>query len=265
MHELSDIQPTYTAMLTVDPNDGGGFVQLSKSWKESENDLVEKTGASWNRLRIGESAGKCLLQTCVVNLEDGLSWAFEIDGRSPTDVDTLPPALQDLGLYHFNIKQHEARDIEGTDVWCEFEKNENGKPRQVARKKRLELYTSWEFGIKNSYYTVEVMKTQMVRYDAVAATLAGQEQATVFEPRWAIQVKHQNWELNVAENANLGVGCGAGWRADLETWFPMDDSFDKGAAGSRNNGHVELMEKLIRIQSIIKGENDKMQHGKRSV
>ena len=257
IRHLADVMPVYTATLTLDADDKAGPLQLSKSWREENGHMAEASGATWHRL--ASDSAKCLLEACVVDLEDGLAWQFEMHATTPIPGEFLRQDYHDLGTYFFDIKRKEAQNTNGNEIWCEFQKNERNMPRFVGRKLWLDMKTTWQFGMKNSGYTVEVAKNQKVKYDG--RTLAGPtEEATQYEARWTVQVVHSKWESNLAENANLDMGKGATWRADLETWFPMDDDHSRSKTNDDSRpgieGHVTMMEKLFRVQAIIRGEEE---------
>ncbi|KAL1306697.1 hypothetical protein AAFC00_005367 [Neodothiora populina] len=256
IERLEDVRPTFTATLTLDADAiGSNFIQLSKVWQEIDNDFVVLSGPSFYRLEQEDLSARCIMATCVLNVGDGMSWAIEMLARIPIEKESLKTELYDLGNYYFNIKEREARDVRGKDVWCEFEKKEDNKPRLVARKKMLELRTSWEHAIVNTRYVVEITKFQQVKYDTTDKAIAGKEEATVYEPRWTLQMKHRDWDRNLAENSNLAMGKGASWRTDLDTWFPRDEDSDKEKRpGAKPEGHVQMLDNLFRLQDIIRGE-----------
>lgn len=255
---LFELKPTYTATLVVEPKDGLGNLQLTKSWKheEKENadiiaDIITDGPPTWQRLEVGANTAKSLLEACVVDLEDGLAWQFELSASSIVPPESLPETLATLGLERFNIKPAEARNDKGDAVWCEFEKDASGNPVLVPKKKSLHLRKAWRLWTANSDYTVEVSKTQKVLYRATATTLPGKETGFAYKARWEVRVFHRNWERELAQHANLGMGRGATWQPNIKTWFPMDDT---GEAGATNCGHIALMEKLYKLQSIITGQ-----------
>lgn len=256
IHDLSDVQPVYTATLTLDTEDYPGYLQLVRSWKEGDGELVGAGGPSWYRLDQGAIRPKVLLETCVIDLEDGLSWQFEMQATRPIDANKLRKEFQDLGAYFFNIKEQEARQMQPGIIWCDFELNK-GSLRPVKQKKALELRVAWQFGIQNSNYTVEIAKVQEIKYELKPN---GEKEAIIFEPRWTVHVVHRGWQENLALNTNIGIGKDAPWRADMETWFPLNDDAAFGVSSDKDesqpDGCVVMLEKLFKIQQIIRGKEE---------
>lgn len=237
MRSLSDVKPIYTASLTI--SDEAGPLQVRKSWRQDDDGgFFEDSGAAWSRLDKGETTPKALMETCVIDLEDGLTWQFEMQATSPVPAHTLPEVLQNLGIYYFNIDKEAERKAQKDLIWCEFE-----KPILVPRKQALELRVTWPFGITGTDYILELTRTQMVKYGA-------DKEAIIFETRRGVNVFHEKWEANLASNTNLETGKGATWRADLDSWFPSDSHSSK-----KGEGLVFILDKLFSVQNIIRGKN----------
>ena len=98
-------------------------------------------------------------------------------------------------------------------------------------------------------YEVEVAKVFNRSY--TPQLVGGREPKTTFEERWTVDVKHRQWSSLLSENTELRAGMGAEWKADLQSWFPVEsvDTNDKLM------GHVELMHVLQRVQDIVLGKS----------
>lgn len=252
--QMDDVKPIYTASLTIDMEKQHGLVVLTKSWQEYDNGDFLETSTKWAGLDPAddEAAPSTLLDISMTDLKQGLSWNFEMTATRTIDANELPEWLQALGGWHyFVVIPKEARNLAGNRQWCQFELY-NGVLKPVARKRALQQRITWQFDIANSAYSVEVVKIQDVTYRK--GDVPGREIPVAYEPRWAVNVVHRDWEVRLAEHTFLDAGRPAAWLADLPTWFPVDD--DKPS--SDNNGHIELVRKLMKIQEIVCGESDSM-------
>lgn len=252
---MNDVKPTYTAALTVDTEKHqSGIAVLTKSWEEYDG-LFNETSTKWaglDQVYKDDGVPSTLLDISMTDLKQGLGWDFEITATRVVEPENLPKWLEELGTVHyFSVIPEEARNIESDRQWCQFEVYD-GKSKPVLRKRALQQRIIWQFDITNSDYTVEVSKIQNIKY--VDGTTPGRETPVVYEPRWAINVVHRDWAVSLAEHTNLDIGRPASWLANLPTWFPVDD--DKQSLD--NNGHIELVRKLMKIQEIVCGKRDGM-------
>jgi len=235
---LVDVKPSYTAVLTVTLANGEN-VELSKTWEENGHDF-DAVGHKWSYI---SPSGRPLnlLDLKLLDLSDGFAWCIEVTAGATTS--DIPATLRDLLDYHWKIHREVAKNAQSQDLWSFFE-------RDVPNKKRLQQRTEYHFGIRDSDYTVQIARVQNFRYGPPQSGM--QQPMVAYEPRWCVKVFHRDWNTKLSQNANLDIGRAARWRADLQTWFPVDSVPGSTAAPKpAETGVDDFLEKLSLVYGMV--------------
>ncbi|KAG9834096.1 hypothetical protein KCU98_g12086, partial [Aureobasidium melanogenum] len=163
------------------------------------------------------------------------------------DSSHLPQWVRDHAEFYVNLQPEKARNAES---FCDFE-SYDGQPKPLAHKRANREKIAWKFEMREPYsgYEVEVAKFFNKHYTESA--IGGREPVTTFEGRWTVEVKHRQWSSLLSENHELRAGKGAEWKADIQSWFPVDSD----DTNEKLKGHVELLHVLQRVQDIVLGKS----------
>ncbi|KAI4728239.1 hypothetical protein E4T49_03927 [Aureobasidium sp. EXF-10728] len=246
VYDLADTKPEYTASIEVDIKDGRGNVLITKKWHQ-ENGSFSSSNPEFKR--VDEKIGRTrFLEVYLTDTLSDLTWLLDISALGVPESSHLPQWIQDHAEYYVNLKPDEARNAES---FCDFETFE-GKPKPLAHKRAVREKIIWRFEMKEPYagYEVEVAKVFNRSYSA--SPIGGREPATTFEERWTLDVKHRQWSSLLSENHELRAGMGAEWKADIQSWFPMEST----NTNEKLKGHVELLHALQRVQDIVLGKRN---------
>ncbi|KAI5244515.1 hypothetical protein E4T43_03775 [Aureobasidium subglaciale] len=241
--DLADTKPLYTATLEVDLKDNRGHLLISKTWR-TNNGLFAPSDPEYRRMD-GNSGPTKFLEVSVSDTLSNLTWLLEISALGLQELEALPKWAQEHGHHYINLVHDRAQNA---DSFCDFE-SYNGKPRTVANKRSMTEKIIWRFEMKAPYIGYEVEVAKVFRREYTACNPPGKEPVTRYEPRWTVDVKHRRWSEQLAYNHELSAGYGAEWKADIQSWFPVDsDNQDE-----KLNGHVELLRALQRVQDVALG------------
>lgn len=175
-----------------------------------------------------------------------LTWLLDISALEATQTSRLPDWVKAYGEYYVNLNPDKARMAES---FCDFETYED-KSRPLAHKRAIREKIVWRFEMRAPYtgYEVEVAKVFNKTFEP--CLLGGREPVTSFEERWTVDVKHRQWSNLLSENHELRAGISAEWKADIQSWFPVESTDTK----EKLKGHIELMHVLQRVQDIVLGK-----------
>lgn len=175
-----------------------------------------------------------------------LTWLLDISALGATQTSRLPDWVKAYGEYYVNLNPDKARMAES---FCDFETYED-KSRPLAHKRAIREKIVWRFEMRAPYtgYEVEVAKVFNKTFEP--CLLGGREPVTSFEERWTVDVKHRQWSNLLSENHELRAGISAEWKADIQSWFPVESTDTK----EKLKGHIELMHVLQRVQDIVLGK-----------
>lgn len=242
---LRDTKPEYTASIEVDVKDGGGSLLITKSWYE-ENGSFYPSNPEYKRV-VKNTGRTRFLEVYLSDTLSNLTWLLDISALGVPQTSHLPDWVRNHGEYYVNLVPEKARSQES---FCDFQ-SFKGESRPLAHKRAIREKIIWRFEMKAPYtgYEVEVAKVFNRTYTPVI--LGGQEPETTFEERWTVDVKHRQWSSLLSENHELRAGIGAEWKADIQSWFPVESN----DTNEKVKGHVELMHVLQRVQDIVIGNS----------
>lgn len=185
------------------------------------------------------------LEVYISDTLSDLTWLFDISALGVPPTSHLSDGMREHGEYYINLDPKKALAMQS---FCDFERFDDS-PRPLAHKRASREKLIWKFEMKAPYtgYEVELAKVFNKVYTPVE--VGGREPETTFEERWTVDVKHRQWSSLLSENHELRAGMGAEWKADIQSWFPVesDDTSEK------LKGHVELLHALQRVQDIVMG------------
>jgi hypothetical protein len=240
---LKDTKPEYTASIEVDVKDSGGSLLITKRWHE-ENGSFYPSNPEYKRV-VKDTGRTRFLEVYLSDTLSNLTWLLDISALGVPQTSHLPDWARNHGEYYVNLIPEKARNQES---FCDFE-SFGGSPRRLAHKRAIREKIIWRFEMKAPYtgYEVEVAKVFNRTYTPVI--LGGREPETTFEERWTVDVKHRQWSSLLSENHELPAGIGAEWKADIQSWFPVESN----DTNEKLKGHIELMHVLQRVQDIVMG------------
>ena len=244
-HHLADTKPEYTASIEVDVKDGNGTVLITKRWHE-ENGSFSASNPEFKRV-VANTGRTRFVEVCLSDTLSDLTWLLDISALGAPKSSHLPDWVRNHGEHYVNLIPEKARNAE---AFCDFESYE-GKAKPLAHKRAIREKIIWRFDMKAPYAGYEVEVAKVFNRSYTPQLVGGREPETTFEERWTVDVKHRQWSSLLSENTELRAGMGAEWKADLQSWFPVesDDTNDKLM------GHVELMHVLQRVQDIVLGKS----------
>jgi hypothetical protein len=239
------MKPEYTASIEVDIKDGGGNLLITKRWYE-ENGSFSSSNPEFKRV-IETTSRTRFLEVYMSDTLSNLTWLLDISALGATQTSRLPDWVKAHGEYYVNLNPDKARMAE---AFCDFETYE-GKPRPLAHKRAIREKIVWRFQMKAPYagYEVEVAKVFSKVFHP--CPVGGRESVTSFEERWTVDVKHRQWSNLLSENHELRAGISAEWKADIQSWFPVEST----DTSEKLKGHVELLLVLQRVQDIVLGKS----------
>ncbi|KAI4841814.1 hypothetical protein E4T45_09337 [Aureobasidium sp. EXF-8846] len=242
---LADTKPEYTASIEVDIKDGEGNLLITKRWHE-ENGSFSSSNPEFKRV-IERTGRTRFLEVYMSDTLSNLTWLLDISALGAPQSSRLPDWAKAYGEYYINLNPDKARMAES---FCEFETYE-GKSRPLAHKRAIREKIVWRFELKAPYagYEVEVAKVFNKKFEP--CLLGGREPVTLFEERWTVDVKHRQWSNLLSENHELRAGISAEWKADIQSWFPVEST----DTNEKLKGHVELLHVLQRVQDIVLGKS----------
>ncbi|TIA77485.1 hypothetical protein D6C76_04714 [Aureobasidium pullulans] len=246
-NDLADTKPEYTASIEVDLKDGRGNVLITKKWHQ-DNGTFRQSEPEYKRLE-GNSGRTRFLEVCVTDTVTDLTWLLDISALKVQESTHLPQWIREHGDYYVNIDAEKARLAQS---FCEFE-TLGRIPKPLPNKRAIREKIIWRFEMKAPYigYEVELAKVFNKGYTPTPGAVGGREAVTSFEERWTVDVKHRQWSTQLAENHELRVGKGGEWKADIQSWFPVD-SDDRQ---EKLKGHIVLLQVLQRVQDIVTGRS----------
>lgn len=244
--KLSDTKPEYMASIEVDAGDSSGNILMTRKWTEDDAGHLKGSNVDFRKLSV--TSGRIrFLQVCMSDMLTNLTWQLHISAAGVQDEWKIPQLLKDHGEYYVLLDHEKARNLQS---FCEFNKDQNGKPRPLTNKQWLKEKIVWKFDMLPPFdgYVVEVAKLFNTAY--TPGPINGNEVPTVYEERWTVDVVHRQWDIQLSENHDLARGVGADWRADIQTWFPVES----GDRDGKLKGHVTLLHALQRVQDIVQGK-----------
>lgn len=232
VRRLQDVPPTYTAVVTC-PDKDGDFV-MTKSWQEHNNDRnYHQVALLWERYDRASQAATPIIDINMINLPRNVAWALRFDSRNLVDEARVPDSLRNYGLWYCNI----AGDPEKDDCWITIDR--------LALKSKLTQSITWRYAFPHSDYILEISRHKTTSYgldnSGARKTCSGWQMG--------LAIVNKGWETVLAENSLLPIGMEAGWKADLQTWFPADDI--SGRSVSPGVGIEDLLAKMAWVTSVV--------------
>ncbi|CAD0083175.1 unnamed protein product [Aureobasidium vineae] len=246
VYDLADTKPEYIASIEVDIKDGRGNVLITKKWHQ-ENGSFSSSNPEFKRMveKIGRTR---FLEVYLMDTLSDLTWLLDISALEVPESSHLPQWVRDHGEYYVNLKPDKARNAES---FCDFETYE-GKLKPLAHKRAIREKIIWRFEMKEPYAGYEVEVAKVFNRVYTESPIGGREPVTTFEERWTVDVKHRQWSSLLSENHELRAGMGAEWKADIQSWFPVESN----DTNEKLKGHVELLHALQSVQDIVLGKRN---------
>ena len=255
VQDLIDVKPTYTAKFTF--ADDTGDLRLTMSWQEREDldrntttfDVVTK---KWTRLDRDTSNTTPLLDISLTDLNLGSAWHFDLCAAQAVAKDRLPTQLANFAN-NLRFNAVAARKQSTDQPFVAF--------NPYVGLKSLQQRISYRYGIAHSDYTLELTRFQDRTFPARKSLLTQDTPPDLHEARWSVNVYSMMWDTVFANNERLAVGEMVDWKDDIETWFPEDLKPSMSPDEKGGNGFAQLMEKLEKIQKLVKRSEVEMVGG----
>lgn len=242
INTLLEVKPVYTAILTF--GEKAGDLQLEVSWHPVDDGgqvILEQASKRWSRLDRGATTASSLVDINLLNLESGTAWQFDMTASQVVEENRLPPELQRL-TDTIRIDDFAAQQQRTDKPFVRWNTN--------ASVKQLQQRTTYQFGIANSDFYMELSRFQD-RVFAPRSRMAGDADCQVYEPRWSLEVFHNTWDKLLARNEHITVGQAADWEDDVKTWFPEDDIPGDFEQVKGEKGFEQLVAKLALIEKVV--------------
>ena len=108
----------------------------------------------------------------------------------------------------------------------------------------------WTFEYGRTGYYIDVSKTEEFRLRNPHSNKPDQSDLTAGDPAWRVSIFRKDWDVVLAENAELGVGEGMRTDKTIADFFPASTS--DGANTSRSDvGH--FLQILNEVSEVIRG------------
>ena len=240
---LREDLPTYSAVFVLaDPSDESCY-RFEIAFKDL-GDSFERTSHSWSKLDPGSTVPTTLLNVPLVDLENDSAWTFEMTAAQPIlDMSQVPKNLLRLAK-GVQLDDERARDHAHPSRFIKFP---SGLPIVYYDQK-----VAWTFNIVGSQYQVEVGRVQRGEMDKFK-TPAIVSEPTGYPPQtlcWTLTVGHDDWSRFLGSHTTLPMGGKTDYQINEQIWFPKD--FE--AVPSSEDGFSSLMEKLGKIEAVVRGE-----------
>lgn len=242
---LKDVQPVHSAVFTL--TDNAGDLRLTVRWHENDNgepnsSELQQDPPTWSRLERDTGEASSLVDVSLADLYTGTAWRFGLYATQAIDTPRLPKQYIEFAR-SVKIDAAVARRPASGKMFVRY------SPYTVGLKS-VQQRTTYRYGISSAIsptdYTLELTCFQYCKY-----TSGG---LTVYEPRWGLSVYRATWDTMFAQNERLPIGEGTTWEHDVDTWF-RDDNAARSGIEKTGAGFVQLMEKLQRIATVVRGEN----------
>lgn len=252
IEDLSDVKPVYSATFTF--ADAMGDLRLVKSWQQDEEQADSDPRVStipsftqisekWTRLERDTGVPSSLLDVHLTDLVTGFSWQCVVDAAQAVDKSRLASTLRSFS---------DSLSIDPRAAYGQSQNPERSfvifKPQGVQLKS-FQQRTSYRYDM--SGYVLELSCFQDRSFPAGTFTsIQASAEPTVHEPRWSLEVFHNDWDQMFTRNERLDVGMSADWEDDVKRWFPEDIG---SGSDDPNLGFQQLMRKLEEIKRLVRG------------
>jgi len=244
-HTLDEVKPIYTAVFII--ADDAGDMCLEISWKEtadssrSSKPEFEELSRTWTRLDRGNTSQTSLVDISLVNLKNSSAWHFELSASNAIDNNKLA------------LRYHNLADSIRADIQIARQQRTD-KPfvrwNSYAPVKMLHQRTTYLFALKNSNYTLELMRFQDRVFTHQIHSVK-EPDCKICEPRWSLEVYHSMWDTLLTRNEHLAVGAMTDWDDGVKTWFPEDDDMEDFAQVKGEAGFEQLVAKLEQVEKLV--------------
>ena len=252
---LRDDKPIYSGMFIVRDSGDRGDLRCEIIFKDL-GDTIERNSLHWSRLDPGSRTPTKLLDIPLVDLRKGSAWALEVTAtQTILDTSQIPSSLLQWAQ-KVEIDGRRARDLVAPKRFLKFPGD--------ARVFYYEQKVAWTFNLTGSQYQVEIARTEHMDMSArgQSAEPAAAFSYNVLEPRWSVTVRHDEWRSLLGSHPNLKVGEGSKYEINAMKWFPRDRNLDYGNETKKDqDGFANLLEKLGKIERVVRGEGREPQGG----
>lgn len=236
------------------PNKGNYQYRLEIELKANGNDS-DLVSQKWYRLEPCEDGFTNVMDINFLDLETPhASYNLAVSrchSFLDTDHEQTLPGLYRSFANGMTMNCERAQDPSDHRQFIRYPLKENTMKEPKVPIKEMQQKRSWRFTVKGSAYEVEVSTIQKIEYSYKPFDL------NAYEQRWAVQVWHPSWDVNLGENAQLSIGEGAKWEAKEWYFFPPKGMYDlemEGMVYEKGSGCAELLRVLGIVESIIMGD-----------
>lgn len=130
------------------------------------------------------------------------------------------------------------------------------KPYPATTVLSIEQRAIWHYRLRKAPYVCRVTKFQYIENTkSKIPIVAGSDWEKFHEPRWAVDVISNDWDVVFGEHKNLGIGVGTKVAANVQRLFPKLDETGTGGSSTvaQEDGFEDFIEKLTEIESITYG------------
>lgn len=239
---LAQIKPIYTAIFII--ADKAGDMRLEMSWHEVQDGkkrILERVSTRWSRLDRGMDSASPLVDISLLNLGNRTAWQFDLLATQVVEYCRLAQEHR-----HFI----ESIRVDGENRYKKRPDKPFVKWSPYAHVKMLQQRVSYQFGLMNSDFTLELSRFQDRVYTQ-KSRLPGNADCQTYEQRWCLEVYHNNWDTMLTRNEHLAVGEMADWDEGVKTWFPEDDEPGDFSQVKGERGFEQLVAKLGLIEKLV--------------
>ncbi|KAL9089623.1 MAG: hypothetical protein Q9165_005655 [Trypethelium subeluteriae] len=245
---LEDVRPTYSAKINIHNPSGTGNYLYGLVFEDTGR-MFQCTSQNWSKLDPGCSNPTKLLNLPLIDLQKSSAWALEATATQVVSDDTQIPSILMSFAERLAVDPRRARDHANPTRFIWFPE---GVPVNYCDQK-----VSWTFRLIGSMYQVEVARHQHIdlKNENAAMGRGMGPLGMMAKPRWSVTVCHEGWSAPLATHANLKVGECTTYAIEATKWFPKDSPPGRASNAHKDQeGCASLMEKLIKLERVIRGE-----------
>ncbi|GAB7361125.1 hypothetical protein MBLNU230_g1160t1 [Neophaeotheca triangularis] len=249
--KLEDSDRTFTAVFTF--HDEAGIFRLTMVWiktpsPHSDSSSYDTVSRKWCKLDRDLKNPLSLLDISLTDLTTSSAIHIDISSTTTVNESRVPPHLTRFAtMVKFNRPAAEAITKSKSQI-PPAQDNAFTSFSPAPSLRSLEQRIPFQYGLKDFDATVELTRFQHRAYAPRSFAPESDQTCTVFEPRWALELRREAWDTMFGQNERLGVGEGTGWSFFEEAWFPL--SVRGTEMGS---GFGQLVERIGRLEGVLRG------------
>ncbi|KAF2002946.1 hypothetical protein P154DRAFT_487968 [Amniculicola lignicola CBS 123094] len=225
------------------------LIVVQIDWTEDEDGMYEKMAPRFFKLKTGQSGAMAHMDINLLELGESKAWSFTLESMIPVRKLTLSPVI--VGFAD-SVKMKPGYKPESNEPFATYNRTPSVK---------------FQFFRLDRVYTFGICKT-LYRVEAKAMWYPGQ---TI--PCWGLVIRHTEWGMHLSPLEKLSPGNGANFGSDsIKTFIPdggvssshalddteLEDQLEQIQLEntSLDDGMVILIEKLLQLSEIVKGDNN---------